>query len=72
METSVYAIDALVNTRSCNTIARHLQSGNSVIGLSVFLKRRTISAREAAVQKYCCFKRSSFPTICAILQNFSN
>lgn len=38
------------------------QSGNSVIGLSKFLKRRMISARLAAVQKYCCLRRSSLPT----------
>ena len=40
----------------------HAQSGNSVIGLPIFLKRRRISAKLAAVQKYCCFRRSSFPT----------
>lgn len=32
------------------------------MGLSMFLKRRRMSAKLAAVQKYCCFRRSSFPT----------
>src|SRR5216683_1280391 len=39
------------------------QSANSEIGFPRFLKRRNMSARLAAVQKYCCFRRSSFPTV---------
>jgi hypothetical protein len=35
--------------------------GNSFHAFLLFLKRRTISYREAAHQKYCCFRRSSFP-----------
>ena len=38
-------------------------SGNSLIGLSMFLNRRMMSAKEAAVQKYCCLRRSSLPTV---------
>lgn len=32
------------------------------MGLSRFLNRRRMSARLAAVQKYCCLRRSSLPT----------
>lgn len=35
--------------------------GKSFQALLVFLKRRTMSYRDAAHQKYCCFKRSSLP-----------
>ena len=41
---------------------KDVHSGKSVIGLSMFLNRRRISARLAAVQKYCCLRRSSLPT----------
>lgn len=40
-----------------------IHSGISERGLSRFLKRRTMSAKLAAVQKYCCLRRSSLPAV---------
>lgn len=43
-------------------IIDYAHSGNSSIVFPMFLNRRIMSLKLAAVQKYCCFKRSSFPT----------
>ena len=40
----------------------YARSGKAVIGLPIFLNRLKISAKLAAVQKYCCFNLSSLPT----------
>ena len=39
-----------------------LQSGKAENGLSRLLNLLMTSAKLAAVQKYCCFKRNSLPT----------
>lgn len=46
----------------CHTVRKYSQSGNWEMGFPIFLNRRKISAKLAAVQKYCCLRRSSLPT----------
>ena len=58
-------VDAISVRHEAREVGREREcshSGNSVMSLPMFLNRRMMSARLAAVQKYFCFRRSSFPT----------